>query len=213
MRRAAKEETVPAPKLNDTELRQRMRDREYLSGTKITSIDLENRKVDIIFFTGVDIPRMDYWTGDKYILRFEPKGADFSLLNNGAPVLDNHSLWDGSLSQKGKVERAWQDGKNSKATLRFSKRPSVDELWTDIKDRIVTKFSMGVQILEEEKIAANGDKLEIRVAKKWQPYELSIAPVPADFDTTTLSAEQGGISGANVFNFEIEREMLRLLSL
>ena len=41
-------------------------------------------------FTGVDVPRMDWWTGDIYTLRLPPEGADLSLLNNGAAVLDHH---------------------------------------------------------------------------------------------------------------------------
>ena len=176
-------------RLNNEDLRERMRDREFLAGQEISSIDAEKRTVDIIFFTGIDIPRTDWWTGEKYVLRFDPAGGDFSLLNNGAPVLDNHSMWDGSTSQKGRVEKAWQDGKDSKATLRFSKRESVNELWADIQDKIITKFSMGVQILREEKI--NEGNQEIRLAKQWQPFELSIAPIPADFGTTTLAAQGG----------------------
>jgi hypothetical protein len=197
------------------DLRERMKDREFLAGQQVSSINEENRTVDIIFFTGVDVFRMDYWTGDKYVLRFDQKGGDFSLLNNGAPVLDNHSMWDGTSSQKGKVEKAWQEGKNSKATLRFSKRASVDELWGDIKDKIVTKFSMGVEILREEKIQE--DNKEVRLAKKWRPFELSVAPIPADFGTTTLARITAEDRGANPpkeqFNFEIEREKLRLMTL
>jgi hypothetical protein len=173
------------------DLRQRLQGQEFLAGQELTSINSENRTVDCIFFTGIDIPRVDWWTGEKYTLRFDPKGADFSLLNNGAPVLDNHSSWNGSADQKGVVEKAWQDGKNSKASLRFSKRSEVDGLWQDVEDKIVTKFSMGVTILREEKIQENNT--EVRLVKKWRPFELSVAPIPADFGTTTLSAEDCGV--------------------
>lgn len=167
-----------------------MQGNEFLSAPLLSSVDSEKRTVDCIFFTGIDVPRVDYWTGDKYTLRFDPKGADFSLLNNGAPVLDNHSSWSGAADQKGRVEKAWKDGKDYKATLRFSKRAEVDGLWGDIQDGIVTKFSMGVRILKEEKF--NEKNEEIRLAKQWQPFELSVAPIPADFGTTTLAAEDGG---------------------
>ena len=182
------------PQLSENDRRERMRGCEFLAdqGVSPSSINDANRTVDILFFSGIDVPRVDWWTGEKYVLRFAPKGGDFSLLNNGAPVLDNHSSWDGSASQKGKVEKAWQEGTDSKATLRFSKRADVADLWGDIKDGIVTKFSMGVQILREEKIQENG--VEVRLAKKWQPFELSVAPIPADWATTTLSAEERGIA-------------------
>ncbi len=128
---------------NPTMDREMLKGKEFLAGQELASIDRETRTVDCIFFTGADIPRVDWWTGQKYVLRFDPKGGDFSLLNNGAPILDNHSSYGGSVAQKGKVEKAWQEGKLSKATLRFSKRPEVNGLWQDIQDKIVSKFSMG----------------------------------------------------------------------
>ena len=69
------------------------------------------------------------------------------MLNNGAPVLDNHEMF-GAADQKGVVERAWAEGKNYLATLRFSRRPEVDGLWQDIQDKIIQKFSMGTEILD-----------------------------------------------------------------
>jgi phage major head subunit gpT-like protein len=178
------------------DLHERLQGKEFLAGQELTSINPETRTVDCIFFTGIDVPRTDWWTGEKYILRFDPKGGDFSLLNNGAPILDSHSAWGGTADQKGVVEKAWQDGKDSKATVRFSKRPEVDGLWQDIQDRIVTKFSMGVTSLREEKIQENN--MEVRLVKKWRPFELSVCPVPADFGTTTLAAEDGGMSTTEV---------------
>lgn len=169
-----------------------LRNMEFLAGQPVSSINPEKRTVDIVFFTGVDIPRMDWWTGDKYVLRFDPKGADLSLLNNGAPVLDNHSRFDGSASQKGKVERAWGENGKWMATLRFSKRSSVDDLWGDIQDKIVTKFSMGVEILEKENLRENDH--QVVLAKSWRPFELSVAPIPADWNTMSLAAQKCGIS-------------------
>jgi hypothetical protein len=189
------------PKQQSDDLHQRLQGKEFLAGQELTSIDPENRTVDCIFFTGIDVPRTDWWTGQKYVLRFDPKGGDFSLLNNGAPILDNHSSWNGAADQKGVVEKAWQDGKNSKATIRFSKRPEVDGLWQDIQDKIVTKFSMGVTSLREEKIQENN--MEVRLVKKWRPFELSVAPVPADFGTTTLAAEDGGSFNTNNANNQL----------
>lgn len=185
---------MPQPSDREAILR-RMEGKEFLSADMPPeSMNTEKRTVDCVFFTGIDIPRVDWWTGEPYTLRFEPGGADLSLLNNGAPVLDNHSSWDGSASQKGKVERAWRDGRDWKASLRFSKRKSVDDLWADIEDRIVTKFSMGVEILEKKKSTEKQDGKETALvtATKWRPFELSVAAIPADFGTTTLSAQAGG---------------------
>jgi hypothetical protein len=150
----------------------------------------ESRTVDVVWFTGMDVPRTDWWTGDQYMLHFDPKGADLSLLNSGAPVLDNHDSYCGAAGQMGRVEKAWVEKGNYMGTLRFSKRPEVEGLWMDIASGIVSKFSMGVEFLEivEKRDAQN--KLLTKTATKWRPFEISVAPIPADFGTTTLSKIQ-----------------------
>jgi hypothetical protein len=188
--------------------------REFLSAAP-SSINDEQRTVDVCWFTGADISRVDWWTGDTYTLRFDPAGADLSLLNSGAPVMDDHSYYDGAAGQMGRVEKAWKDGTNYLGTLRFSKRAEVDGLWQDIKDKIVTKFSMGVELLETVETRDSSGKLTMRTATKWRPFELSVAPIPADFGTTTLSArrpeEQSGNQGLAAFECRRrEHEILRL---
>jgi hypothetical protein len=164
--------------------------REMLSAQmKPETLNTDERTVDIVWFTGIDVPRMNLWTGEPYILRFDPKGLDLSKLNNGAPVLDDHNDLNGVEGQKGVVQKAWVDGKNYMATLRFSKRPEVDGIWQDIQDKIIQKFSMGTEILEKQDISAKGDKTKTILATKWSPYEISMAPIPADFQTQTLSAQ------------------------
>jgi hypothetical protein len=157
------------------------------------TINDEHRTLDIIFYTGADIDRYS-WSEGSYILRFDPKGADFALLNQRAPVIDNHWMFD-QCDQFGCVEKAWADKQICKASLRFKRstdltgpRPELDGLWQDIKDKIVCKFSMGVEILESIDQRNKDGQLEIRTAMKWRPFEISIAPIPADFGTDTLSA-------------------------
>lgn len=168
------------------------------------TLNVEARTVDIVFFTGVDVPRYDWWKDEPFILRFDPKGADLSLLNNGAPVFDNHDSCDGAESQKGVVDKAWKDGTDFKATLRFSRRLEVAGLWQDIQDKIVQKFSMGVSLVEKTDLARKEGELRIVFVTKWQPYEISVAPLPADFDTGTLSRVPERDSGLAVRRREIE---------
>jgi len=120
---------------------------------------------------------------------FDPAGVDLSLLNSGGcPVFDNHNASAGAEAQKGVVERAWALGGKYYATLRFSRRPAVDGLWLDIAGGIVSKFSMGTEILDDHLIGDDDHGVPIRLADRWRPFEISIAPLPADFGTTTLSA-------------------------
>jgi hypothetical protein len=148
--------------------------------------------VDVIFYSGVPVNRFSFTEG-AYVLEFDRKGFDGSLLNNGAPVCDNHWM-TGVDDQKGRVERAWVSGSNYLATLRFKRsteltgrRPQCDGLWQDIMDGIVSKFSMGVEIVESTDQRDKNQQLQVRTATKWRPFEISLAPIPADFGTTTLS--------------------------
>jgi len=173
----------------------------------------DDRTVDCLFFSGADVARVDYWTGEPYTLRFDSKGADLSLLNNNAPVLDSHSTWEGCAGQIGKVERAWEDGGKYFATLRFSKRadPKCEGIWVDIRDGILTKFSMGVELVETVDERDKSGKLLTRMATKWRPFEISVVSVPADFSTTTLSAERGAppIIDKSVLRRRVEIDVLR----
>lgn len=175
------------------------------------TLNVDDRTVDVVFFTSIDVPRYDYWKGEPYILRFDPKGADLSLLNNGAPVFDNHMDWGGAASQKGVVDRGWRDGKLFKAKLRFSRRKEVEGLWQDIQDKIVQKFSMGVSILEKKDLEQEKGKLRVVEVTKWQPYEISTAPIPADFNTRTLAADQAAEYAAAVRQREIEIARIKAL--
>jgi hypothetical protein len=160
--------------------------REFLAGTPTTTND-DQRTVDVIFFTGAPVARTDSWSGDRYMLILDPQGVDLSWLNNGAPVFDHHQN-EGAASQMGVVETARIDpGGQYRATLRFSKRPEVDGLWQDIRDGIVNKFSMGLELLATTEQRDETGKLATKTATAWRPFEISTEPLPADFGTTTLS--------------------------
>jgi hypothetical protein len=160
----------------------------------------EQRTVDVLFYSGCDVDRIDYWSGDRYVLRFDPAGADLSLLNNAAPVLDGHNRFEGAAGQNGVVVKAWKDADGWKATLRFSKRPDVDGLWGDIADGIVCKFSMGVELLEVTEERDKNNKLTTRTATSWRPYEISTEPIPADWGTQTLNRAEARQEGDGMPN-------------
>lgn len=153
----------------------------------------ETRTVDCIWFSGADVPRYDWWTDSAYTLSFEPKGADLSRLNNRAPVCNNHCS-DEIDCQLGVVLSASKKGSNYVATLQFKRsteltgpRPDIDGIWQDLRDGILSKFSMGVELLETVDTRGAKDKLEIRTATSWRPFEISLTSIPADFNTSTLS--------------------------
>jgi len=162
----------------------------FSSAVMPSSLREESRSVEACWFSGIDVPRLDYRTGEPYLMTLDPKGVVLDRLNNGAPVLDAHN--DGEMAnQLGVVDMAWVTGQQYYASLRFSKRPAVDGVWQDIRDRIIQNLSVGffVHGTQELSPAENGTPRRVLVTK-WEPYEISLVPVPADFGATFLRTEQ-----------------------
>ena len=162
------------------------------------TVDAEARSIDVVFTTGAAVRRRR-WTGwdtsvpfDE-ILEVSDRAVDLTRLNAGAPALDSHSVWS-SHSQVGVVERAWIDGKEGKATIRFPREgldQAADRMFGLISDGIIRNVSVGYSI-ERVKVvepAAKGD-VEQRIVERWTPLEVSFVTVPADPRAQVRAADQ-----------------------
>lgn len=131
-------------------------------------IDEEKRTVVLPFSSDAPVER---WDGME-TLRHDAESIDFSRLNNGAAVLEDHGG-----RQIGVVERAWlgEDGRGW-AELRFSKSPEGEIVWRDIIDGIRRNVSFGYARKKIERKEATNEYTVTR----WMPYEVSIVSVPAD---------------------------------
>mgnify|MGYP001953883851 CR=1 FL=1 len=140
-----------------------------------------------------------YWTE---ILSHAPGAADLRRLNNSAPLLWMHDVFD----QRGVIEpgtaRVDSDGKG-RCVLRFSKTEEGEKLWTDVLDRIKTKISFGYIIEKARLIEVNEETgLEIWEVTKWRALEVSFVSIPAD-DTVGMCRS----STESEFAFETELEV------
>ena len=162
------------------------------------TVNTETRSVDVVFTTGAAVRRRR-WTGwdtsvpfDE-ILDVSDRAVDLTRLNAGAPALDSHSVWS-SHSQVGVVERAWIEGKEGKATIRFPREgldQAADRMFGLISDGIIRNVSVGYSI-ERVKVvepAAKGE-VEQRVVERWTPLEVSFVTVPADPRAQVRAADQ-----------------------
>ena len=146
-----------------------------------STFNAEQRTVDVIFSTGADVPRQDYWTGQRWVERLEVSAdaVDLSRLSAGAPVLNTHSSW--SLGDVvGVVERAWVEGGKGYASLRFSERPEVADIVRDVAAGILRNISVGYSVEKWDVTEAGRGGAELRIAKRWTPMEVSLVPIPAD---------------------------------
>ncbi len=98
-------------------------------------------------------------------------------MTNGAPALDNHA----HRLQIGVVKKFWLDGdRKTRARLKFSRSEHAREIFQDIVDEIRSHVSIGY-LVHDAVLEARSDKEgETWRITDWEPYEISMASVPAD---------------------------------
>lgn len=164
------------------------------------SLKEEDRSFEVVWTTGAEVVRCDWWTGRRYVesLSLAPEAVDLVRLNSGAPFLMDHSSW----MQVGGVERGSARIENGQglARVRLSRRqdPTVEGLWQDIRDGIRTKISVGYDVKEYEEEFVEG-VLVRRTAIKWEPAELSSVSMPADIGAEARA--QRGAEPKNLCTF------------
>ncbi len=162
-------------------------------------IDLANRTVPCVFYSGATVSRLDWWTGEKYQLKLstEPAAVKMARINGGAPVLDSHMNY-AVVNILGVVDKAWMDGGVGRAILRFSKRSEVEPVWQDVVDRVIQNVSVGLEILKLEDVTPEKQKTKSYLATSWEPQEISAVGIPADPGAGFLSAQLGRISFSGI---------------
>lgn len=167
------------------------------------TLDENERTFEVVFSTGAAVRRFDWWR-DVYfdeVLSMDARHVRLERLNQGAPMLDSHSRWNGVSDVIGVVESARLEGGKGIAKIRFSKREELEGAWQDIKAGILRNVSVGYTVSKwDRKMPAKEGEVEVRTAVDWTPYEVSIVPIPADAgaqvrafedDDTARGAEEG----------------------
>lgn len=148
------------------------------------TIDEENRTVELIFTTGAPVQRFDWASEKSYLetLSLDPAHIRLDRLNGGAPLLDSHSAWSVAdilgATIPGSASLTKKDGR---VLVRFSKRDSVAPIWQDVRDGIIRSVSVGYRVYKfEETAPSKANALPVRRAVDWEPFEVSMVPIPAD---------------------------------
>lgn len=161
-----------------------------LATFKPRSADVENRTIEVVWSSGAAVKRYDWWADEEFYEQLDLQGANLDRLNSGAPVLNSHAS-HGLSNVIGVVERAWIDGKEGRAQLRFSEREDVEPIWRDLQNGILRNISIGYSIDSMERVRAKekGQPDVINVTA-FTPAEISIVPVPADYRAQVRSESQ-----------------------
>ncbi len=148
------------------------------------SLDEKARTFDIVWTAGAEVPRIDWWTGQRYVevLEVSDKAIRLDRLQSGrAPILDSHQRWqlDNVLGTVAKDSVRIANGQAT-AKVRMSNRDDVAGLVADIRDGIIANVSPGyITHTYREELR---DGTTYRTATDWEPIEISFVPVGADPD-------------------------------
>jgi hypothetical protein len=143
----------------------------------------ETRSADLVWSTGASVRRYSFFRDEHYdeILSMDPAHIRMERLGGGsAPLLNSHS--SAVLSDVlGVVRSATVVDGVGKATVEFSKRAEVEPIYQDVRDGIVRNVSIGYLVHKFERTPPKSEGEAARyVAVDWEPYEISLVPVPAD---------------------------------
>jgi hypothetical protein len=160
----------------------------------VGSVNSEARTVELIFSTGAAVERYDWWTGKRYreVLSLDPKHVRLDRLNSGGPLLDSHSAFSvGDILGTVVPGSVRLEKSKALATVRFSKRTSVEEIWRDVADGIIRSVSVGYRVHKFEEDASRDNKIPTRTAIDWEPFEVSMVPMPADAGAKVRKGDKG----------------------
>lgn len=169
------------------------------------SVDIDARTVELTWTTGAKGRRWS-WDVGSYMEELDVSEGAVRLdrLNNGAPLLDTHNQYQLS-AVLAVVERAWLDGGEGHALVRFSKRDDADVVFKDVVDGILRNISVGYAVHRYEVVDEEDDKLPTYRAVDWEPLELSLVPIGFDDGAKVRSAKTPAEYEGQRFNtiFEI----------
>jgi hypothetical protein len=126
------------------------------------------RTVELSFSSEAPVMR----GGWKEVLSHADGAMVLDRLNNGGPLLLHHDDED----QIGVVEKAWIEDGKGRAIVRFSKSKRGEEVFQDVLDGIRRNVSVGYAIDAYEEDTEN----KVFTATRWEPFEISLVPIPAD---------------------------------
>lgn len=125
------------------------------------------------------------WFGIE-VLSHDARAVDMTRLENGAAVLVDHGG-----DQVGVVESARLEGGVLRGTIRFSQNARGQEVERDVRDGIRRNVSVGYFVNEAKRIDVR-EGTDVWQVTRWQPAEVSIVSVPADYTVGVGRSDDAG---------------------
>lgn len=158
------------------------------------TVDRAARTVEVVWSTGARarnfIPALGLITEE---LEMSPNAVRMDALRSGqAPVLNTHRRGD-ARDVLGRVTAARLEHGRGYATLQFSSAGDVEPVWQRIADGTLRAVSVGYRVhrYEPRLDAATGET--VHRAVDWEPFEISVVPVPVDRDAAVRAQGEQGL--------------------
>ncbi len=158
------------------------------------SVDRAARTVEVVWSTGARarnfVPALGLITEE---LEMSPNAVRMDALRSGqAPVLNTHRRGD-ARDVLGRVTAARLERGRGYATLQFSAAADVEAVWQRIADGTLRAVSVGYRVhrYEPRPDVATGET--VHRAVDWEPFEISVVPVPVDRDAAVRAQGEQGL--------------------
>lgn len=158
---------------------------------EVSSVDAENRTVEIVFATETPVSRRTWEDGPyQEILVVTREAIIRDRLDAGMSLLDSHRAHSVDSILGTVVPKSLRfEGRKALATVRISKKQRAQELLDDLADGHRLSVSVGYRIAQEERTEGIGDAVPTVRATRWEPMEISVVPIPADPNAHTRNHE------------------------
>jgi phage major head subunit gpT-like protein len=167
----------------------------------VKNINEEAKTFDVVFATETPVYRRGWEESYNEILSCLKDHIRSARLDEGVvPLLDNHNRYEGVSKQYGIVQSWRIDNGECKATIQFSTREEFTGIWNDIKAGIIKSISVGYNVFKYvRELVGDGQTPNYR-ATDWEPLEISLAPVPADYKSSIRSEQENDLHEVEVIN-------------
>lgn len=165
----------------------------------------ENHTIEVVFATEIEVERRS-WDGTRYteVLVCQKANVRLERAQAGINLVDSHSTYTVDTIL-GRVEKVWLKDSECRALIKLTKREDKAGIVEDIKSGIIGNISVGYRIHKTE-VTEDQEKNTISVrVTDWEPTELSVLSVPADYTAGVRSADQQ--QQLNYFEIENQRTM------
>lgn len=150
---------------------------------RMTTFDPESGAFSAVIATETPVLRRDPIDGDYLeVLSLKPSAVRLDRLRSGsAPILDSHR--SGSISDRiGNVTSARIDSQQLIAEARLSPRDDVKPIAIDLAAGTPPNVSVGYRVYASSE-SRDPDGRLIITRTDWEPFEMSLVPIPADPNT------------------------------